>query len=99
MGWEKRGGKLYYYRKRRVGDRVVSDYIGAGPLAELLAIEDEFEREEREAQREAWKQERDAILADDKMVDDVVDQVRTLTRAWLLAHGYHTHKGQWRRKR
>ncbi len=99
MGWEKRGGKVYYYRKRRVGGRVISDYIGAGPHAELIADLDDLARVEAEAEREAWRQECDAMLADDQRIDEAGDLVRMLTRAWLLAYGYHTHKGQWRKKR
>ena len=37
MGWETRGNGKYYYRKRRIGDKVVSEYVGTGPGAELIA--------------------------------------------------------------
>jgi hypothetical protein len=99
MGWEKRGNQLYYYRKRREGDTVVSEYVGRGELAELYATLDELERERREAEREAWRQRRAEIQAGVQILDEVEDAVRTLTRACLLAAGYHTHKGQWRQRR
>jgi hypothetical protein len=43
MGLEQRKGKLYYYEKRRVGRRVVSEYVGGGLLA-LLAHREAQER-------------------------------------------------------
>jgi len=99
MGWERRGDNLYYYRKRREGDHVVSEYVGRGEVAELIAHLDALEREQREAEREAWRQEQAEITAVDQMLDEAEGVVRTLTRAYLLAAGYHTHKGQWRRRR
>jgi len=65
MGWEERRGRKYFYRKRRNGGRVVSEYLGAGPDA----------------------------------VDQACHLIRTLVDAVLLLNGYHTHKGQWRKKR
>jgi predicted secreted protein len=99
MGWEKRGNGLYYYRKRRIGDTVVSEYVGRGKLAELIATLDALEQEEREAEREAWRQRQAEITATDQVLDEVERVARALTRAYLLADGYHTHKGQWRRRR
>lgn len=46
MGWERRKGRLYYYRKERRGDRVVSEYAGA--LAQACAALDTATREKRE---------------------------------------------------
>jgi len=37
MAWEPRGGTAYFYRPRRVGGRVVRDYLGSGPRAQLAA--------------------------------------------------------------
>jgi hypothetical protein len=51
MGWERRGKdgqRLVYYRKKRVGKRVFSVYIGSGEVGELAERED---RERREAVR------------------------------------------------
>jgi hypothetical protein len=99
MGWERRGDNLYYYRKRREGDRVVSEYVGRGQAAELIADLDLLARKWREEEREAWTQQQAEITAVDQMLDKVEGVIRTLTRAYLLAAGYHTHKGQWRRRR
>jgi hypothetical protein len=95
MAWERRGGRYYYYRKRRQGNQVVSEYIGAGELAESAAALDALEGQLRRAGREA----RLARLALDARVDEACDLIGALTYAALLAAGYHTHKGQWRKKR
>ena len=36
-GLEVAEGKRYYYHSRRVGDRVVTEYLGRGPAAEMAA--------------------------------------------------------------
>jgi hypothetical protein len=95
MSWEQRGNRRYYYRKRREGDRVISEYVGAGELAETAVAIDALEREIRRAERQR-RAERRAL---DAQIDEVCDLIRALTFAELLVSGYHTHKGQWRRRR
>lgn len=99
MAWEKRRGKEYYYRKIRIGDRVVSEYVGTGPVAEAAAAIDERERLAREEAREQWRRERERQRAIDEAVDRACRLTRTLVDAVLLLRGYHTHRGQWRKKR
>ena len=95
MGWEQRRGKRYYYRKRREGGRVVSEYFGAGLRAEQVAARDEQARRQRAEER--------ARLTEHKQAEKVLDEYQTLaealTRATLIGEGYHTHKGEWRKKR
>jgi len=95
MTWQKRGNRRYYYRKRRHGDRVISEYIGAGQLAETAAALDDVERQIRRAQR----RRRQELRALDAQVNQVCDLIRALTGCVLLTNNYHTHKGQWRKKR
>lgn len=99
MAWEVRGQGRYYYRKRRTGGRVVSEYVGAGPLAELLAEADALDRAERAEERKAEQRVREEIQTLDRQADEVADLVRALTHGVLLASGYHTHKRQWRKSR
>jgi len=95
MAWEKRGNKRYYYRKRRQGGHVSSEYVGAGELAGAGAALDALEREVRRAER----RRRAELRALDAQVGQVCDLIRALTDAVLLVNDYHTHKGQWRKKR
>lgn len=99
MAWEKRGNKKYYYRKRRVGKKVISEYIGADPAAEKIALMDERERRKRMEERQVWKWRKAEIEAIDVALDDLMNITRTLIHAYLLLAGYHHHKGEWRKKR
>ena len=37
MGWERRGDVYFLYHTRRVGGRVVKDYLGSSAAAQLAA--------------------------------------------------------------
>ena len=74
MNWEQRGNRRYYYRKRRHGDRVISEYVGAGELAEAAANLDALERELRQAERQI----REELRALDAQVDEVCDLARSI---------------------
>jgi len=99
MAWEKRRGKEYYYRKRRIGDRVVSEYVGTGPEAEVAATLDELTRQAQEEKRDLFRQERERQRAIDEAVDRACRLTRYLIYAALLLNCYHMHRGQWRKKR
>ncbi len=100
MGWETRlrGGR-YYTRSRRRGGRVVREYVGAGPAAELVALLDAQEREEREAAAAAWQAERRRLEDLDAPVAELCAVTDALATAALLLAGCHQHKRQWRRRR
>ena len=99
MGWERRGNHRYYYRKRRQGGRVVSEYVGAGEHGAAAARRDVLARADRERMQQEQIRERERLLALEQAGADAEDHVHLVMRAWLLAAGYHTHKGQWRRRR
>ena len=99
MGWEKRGNGLYYYRKKRVGQRVKSEYMGTDSLADLYFAMDNKDRYERHITQTEWSEQRleaDNLEADTEHLDEVIGG---LVRAVLLTSGYHLHKGQWRKAR
>jgi len=99
MGWEERNGKLYYYRKRRESGTVISEYIGRGPVADMLALEDETERSARNEERRNRKAEWARIKQFEQGFDNAGDFIKAITRAVLLVNGYHTHKGKWQKMR
>jgi len=99
MGWKERRARSYYYRSRRAGATVKSEYIGAGEIAALIARSDAIERAEREAQRRRQRAEWEAEAAVDRQIDDLGSALGDLVTAVLLVSGHHKHKRGWRRER
>jgi hypothetical protein len=101
MGWEARGcgGRLYYFRYRKVAGRVTRQYVGTGAVAELAFAADALRRADRRAVMEARRAEEanwQAALAPLLELSRVAD---LMARAALLAGGYHRHARTWRKKR
>ena len=92
MSWEIRNGKRVYYHKYRDGGHVMSAYMGSGARAQRFVQLFQLARSKRKAQRE-----QDAQL--DQVLGELERMAYALTRATLLAEGFHTHKGQWRKHR
>jgi hypothetical protein len=99
MGWERRKGSSYYYRKERSGGRVKSVYVGTGLIASLGADLDTREKAKKDAEREAFRHEVERQNVIDSQIDEVCRMTEMLTRAALIASGFHLHRGQWRRRR
>ena len=99
MGLEKRNGHVYYYKSRRDGEKVRKVYVGAGDFAHLAAKLDETERLRREEEAAYWDAERERLERSAAFLQKLTEAAKVLTRAYLLASGFHQHKGQWRRKR
>jgi hypothetical protein len=101
MGWEKRDrGGLYYTRSKKVGGRVIREYVGGGTLGHLTALQDAQERRRREGEAALCKEEREKLDALVAPVEDLCEAAEILYRAALLAAGYRRHqRGEWRRKR
>ena len=96
MGWEERRGRPYYYRSVREGKRVRKEYVGGGALGQLVAKHDELERLQRKEEEASWKEERQRLERSAGFLRELEEAVEILTRAELLASGYHRHKGTWR---
>jgi len=96
---EKRNGHVYYYKSRRDGEKVRKVYVGAGDFAHLAAKLDETERLRREEEAAYWDAERERLERSAAFLQELTEAAKVLTRAYLLASGFHQHKGQWRRKR
>jgi hypothetical protein len=99
MAWETRGGKLYYYRNVRDGERVRKEYVGSGEMAELLARGDELIRRKRAEERDREQAEVEGLEALAAPVEELNEAANVLVRAYLVARGFHRHKGEWRRER
>jgi hypothetical protein len=95
MAWE--NGR--YIRKRWVGDTCISEYVGAGAIAELIAQRDQAERIKRIEQRKRDQQ----LIAESEARDDefaaVDEAMRALFDAVMLTSGHYTRKRVWRKKR
>jgi hypothetical protein len=97
MGWDR--GR-YYTRSKKVGGRVVREYVGTGRVAEMAAEVDAIERQQREAERAARRTERAELEALDIPLDELNDLADLLAHTALLAAGFHQHKrGEWRKRR
>ena len=102
MAWQVVDARKYYYRHRRVGGRPRTVYVGAAgsPAAELAAAADGLRR----LGREAAARERHAEQARQREIEAPLVRLCALsdllTRAALLAAGFHRHhRGPWRRRR
>jgi hypothetical protein len=99
MGWEQRGGRSYYYRKVREGDRVRSKYVGSGILAQICAGNDKDEQRDRKAKCAVHLATRQAEAEIDRQLAVAETALAAMTHAALSTAGYHKHKGEWRKKR
>lgn len=101
MAWEKRerGGR-YYTRSRKEGGRVVREYVGTGPVAELAAQMDACARQRREDEARAFREERERLEALTVPVEELCEAAELLARAALVCAGYRQHdRGEWRKRR
>lgn len=88
---------MYYTKSFRRGGKVRRLYIGRGPMAELVALQDEAERAARAAVRAAFAEERVAVGAareNSKLVDSVAHELLT---AAMTAAGFRRVNRMWRR--
>jgi hypothetical protein len=100
MSWETRNGRgRYYTRSRRISGQIVRKYFGSGASADLMASLDQCERERRatEAAQKAARRADDAAV--DAQLDKICRLADLVSRAVLLAAGFHHHHGQWRKRR
>ena len=99
MAWETRGGNRYYYRKRKVNGKVVSEYVGKGPVAQEIASMDLAERRERNRELDAIKKERSELELLERQAMQSISATKRMVESFLILVGCHKHKGQWRRMR
>lgn len=100
MSWEKRNKhSMYFYKKRRVNGKLVREYFGHGPIAQLFAAADQRAAQSRAAEHA----ELDAMQAESARLDRILDRqeklLQLLISSQLILAGYYNHKGQWRKRR
>jgi hypothetical protein len=101
MGWETRArGGRYYTRSRKLGGRVVREYVGTGPIAALIADQDAAEREQRAVEQQRLRRVRAHLAPLETMTAELDQLAELLARAALVAHGYRQHhRSEWRKRR
>lgn len=99
MAWEDRNETVYYYRKRREGKHVISEYVGKGLIGQLAEEMDSEERYKKDLDQSEFRKQQWTIKIIDEQVSDVEKYTRAMTRAVMLVSGYHSHKRQWRKRR
>jgi len=100
MAWQVRNGKRYYYRTMRVKGRYVCRYLGTGSAGDLAAAADNLGRLTRAIELRRRKEEQERFEQAQAPLQEISYMIDALTRATLLAAGFHQHdRGQWRRCR
>ena len=101
MSWESRkSGGRYFTTSRRISGRIVREYFGNGPLAELANQTAEIERLRRQAEREALQSAKQSDAMHNASLDEFLALTDALNDAILICQGWHKHKrGQWRKRR
>ena len=97
MAWEDRNGRQYYYRKRREGKRVISEYVGPGLIGALCENLDTLDWADRAKAREAMREQKANAARIDGKISEIEKFTKTMTQAVLLVSGYHAPKRQWRK--
>ena len=99
MGLERRGNNLYYYRKERRGDRVVSVYQGKGEIATLMHTWDKLRRQEGNSALYELEEVRRKNEEVDEVLNRLAVETRAMETALFLINGYREHSRQWRKQR
>jgi hypothetical protein len=99
MGWEKRGEKSYYYRKKREGGRVVSEYLGRGESAVLLSQFDRYDQLKNQINAEEKRKSREKEAEIDCKFKEIEQEINVLVEKFLMENGfYKTSSREWRLK-
>jgi hypothetical protein len=100
MGWKTINGRSYYYRPKREGGRVVTEYVGGGEAASLIAQFETADRDRRDMQRHDERAERERMDAEDRAFAEWFQGVEVVANAAIEAAGFHRHhRGEWRKRR
>jgi hypothetical protein len=99
MSVEIRNGNAYYYRKKRIGNRVTSEYVGKDEFAFLYSFLDQTEREKRKCEADKLKVYLGNVAEVDGDLSELETSIKSLVEKTLLRKGfYKTKSRQWRLK-
>ena len=94
------GRGWYYTRSRRQNGRVIREYIGCGPVAELIAEADQAGIAKREADRAQLRATEVCFQSLEAPFAALGKQCRAMLSATLQSAGNHQHnRGEWRKQR
>ncbi len=105
MGWERRNGRMYLYRNRRVNGRPVKEYLAAeGPFGDLMEYDLErvrrLERKLRRLARRALTAFRTHVESVARSGAEADAMLKVAVETVLTARGfYRHHRGEWRKRR
>jgi hypothetical protein len=100
MAWEQRNGSRYFYRSVRERDGKVRKVYGGARLEGAAEERRMIEAAQKRQQDAAAALERETQLAHlDQLMDELEAGTNHIYEEELHAHGFHNHKGQWRRRR
>jgi hypothetical protein len=95
MPWKQRGNRRYYYRNERQGRRVLSTYVGAGQLADLVAELDVLDRERREqeaTERQIERSQFAELASTSEELTALLSEAQKAVYDALIAAGFHQHR-------
>lgn len=99
MALEHRNGRVYYYRSRRVGDRVRRVFGGTGVLAELAAQFDAAARRQQELDAIRRRASLEAVRNDNAAYRRWFVHADGVIAEALQWVGWHRVRRQWRKQR
>jgi hypothetical protein len=99
MAWATRGNGVYFYRSRRVGDRVLTEYLGTGPAAHLAAALADQKKADRQALADTRQECRVRWDSAVNQLRGLAVETNGLVATVLGLSGYHRFERHWRRRR
>jgi hypothetical protein len=96
MGWQRRGSRLYFYQSRWSQGRSHNEYVGRGPIAELVADEIENRRSEQGRVRQELSAMRETLLPVDQLMRQLERGAARLIEAELWSLGFYRCSRNWR---
>ena len=96
MGWQRRGSRLYFYQSRWSQGRSHNEYVGHGPLAELLADQIADRRSEQHRDRQELRAIRESVQPVDELMRQLERGTARLIEAELRSLGFYRSHRNWR---